>query len=542
MAFKFTEEQLNTLDKSFIVNLFLQLQDQNDKLSGEVQELNKKMEVLIEQITLANKNRFGRSSEKTMDTSQICFMEVDGTIVFFNEAEAISDLDAEEPDTLENKPARKPKTVGKKEADIKDLPVNIINHYLTDEELVAEFGENGWKQLPDAISKHYRFIPAKVEIDEHHVGVYASKTDDRIIKADHPKALLHGSLVSPTIAAAIMNGKYVNAVPLYRLEQEFSRYGLAITRQNMANWMIRLGESYLAVLYDYLHKKLYDYHVIQADETPVLVNHDGRSAGSKSYMWVYRSGHLYTDKQIVLYDYHKTRNSSHPREFLSNYSGICVTDGYQVYHTIEKECEDLQIAGCWVHARRKFDEALTVIPKAHRNKSDAFLVIKQIQAIYREDGKLNELSSEERLTQRQLVIKPLVDALFAYLKKMEPTVPASGQLRKAYTYILNQEKYLRVFLEDGEVPIDNNASERAIRGFCIGKKNWQMIDTINGAHSSAIIYSIAETAKANSLKPYDYFVYLLEEIPKHMDQEDRTFLEDLLPWSEKLPEEIRKQP
>lgn len=152
------------------------------------------MEVLIEQITLANKNRFGRSSEKMTDTSQICFIEVDGTIVFFNEAEAVSDLDAEEPDTLENKPARKAKVVGKKEADIKDLPVNIINHYLTDEELVAEFGENGWKQLPDAISKHYRFIPAKVEIDEHHVGVYTSKTDDRIIKADHPKALLHSRI------------------------------------------------------------------------------------------------------------------------------------------------------------------------------------------------------------------------------------------------------------------------------------------------------------------------------------------------------------
>ena len=97
-----------------------------------------------------------------------------------------------------------------------------------------------------------------------------------------------------------------------------------------------IGRSYLAVLYDYLHQKLYNYHVIQADETPVLVNRDGRSAGSKSYMWVYRSGHLYTDKQIVLYDYHKTRNSSHPREFLRDYSGICVTDGYQVYHTIEK--------------------------------------------------------------------------------------------------------------------------------------------------------------------------------------------------------------
>lgn len=383
---------------------------------------------------------------------------------------------------------------------------------MTEEELVAEFGKNGWKQLPDAISKRYRFIPAKAEVDEHHVGVYASKKDGRIIKADHPQALLHGSLVSPTLAAAIMNGKYVNAVPLYRLEQEFSRYGLSITRQNMANWMIRLGESYLAILYDYLHQKLYDYHVIQADETPVLVHRDGRPAGSKSYMWVYRSGHLYKDKQIVLYDYHK----------------------------VEKEQEDLRIAGCWVHARRKFDEALNVVPKEQRKKSNAYLVMKQIQAIYREEGKLQELPPDERLMQRQLVIKPLVDALFVYLKKMEPIVPSSGQLRKAYTYILNQEKYLRVFLEDGEVPIDNNASERAIRGFCIGKKNWQMIDTINGAHSSAIIYSIAETAKANNLKPYDYFVYLLEEIPKHMDDTDRSFLDDLLPWSPNLPDGIRK--
>ena len=276
MAFKFTEEQLNTLDKSFVVELFLQLQEQNDKLSDEIQDLNKKLELLIEQVTLSNKNRFGRSSEKMDDHNQICFMEVDGNIIFFNEAEAVSDLDAEEPETLEAKSVRKPKTVGKKEADLSGLPVNIITHYMGEDELDAEFGKNGWKQLPDAIAKRYRFIPAKVEVDEHHVGVYAGKNDGRIIKAPHPPALLHGSLVSPTIAAAIINGKYVNAVPLYRLEQEFSRYGLNITRQNMANWMIRLGETYLTVLYDYLHQKLYDYHVIQADETLVLVNKDDR--------------------------------------------------------------------------------------------------------------------------------------------------------------------------------------------------------------------------------------------------------------------------
>ncbi len=541
MAVKFTEEQLNTFDKSLIIQLLISQQNQNEALAKELRELNQKMQVLMEQMVLANKNRFGRASEKLEIENQICFKEVDGNIVFFNEAEAVCNLDAEETEDLEIRPARKPKTVGKKADDMAGLPVNIINHYLSEEELIAEFGKNGWKQLPDAVSKRYHFIPAKVEVDEHHVGVYASKTDGHIVKAPHPKALLHGSAVSPSLAAAVMNGKYVNAVPLYRLEQEFTRYGLLITRQNMANWMIRLGEEYLAVLYDYLHEKLYDYHVIRADETPVLVNHDGRPAGSKSYMWVYRSGHLYQDKQIVLYDYHKTRNSSHPKMFLKDYSGICVTDGYQVYHQMEKEREDLRIAGCWVHARRRFDEAMNVLPKDQQKKSDAYLVMKQIQAIYREEGKLKELAADERLEQRQLVVKPLVDALFVYLQKQNPSVPATGQLRKAYTYILNQEKYLRVFLEDGEVPIDNNASERAIRGFCIGKKNWQMIDSINGAKASAIIYSIAETAKANNLKPYDYFEHVLNEIPKHMDDSDRSFLDDLLPWSEKLPEGIRKK-
>lgn len=443
-----------------------------------------------------------------------------------------------EPDALELKSPKQPKRKGKKEADLSGLPVRRIDHYLSEEELEAEFGVRGWKQLPDAISRKYHFVPAKVEVEEHHIGVYASKTDEHMVKADHPKALLHGSLVSPSLGAAIINGKYVNAVPLYRLEQEFQRYGLQITRQNMANWCIRLAEEYLSILYDYLHKELYFYHVIQADETPVLVNHDGRKAGSKSWMWVYRSGHLYQKRQIVLYEYQQTRNASHPREFLKGYDGICVTDGYQVYHTLEKELEELTIAGCWVHCRRRFDEALKLVPKSCQKESNAFLLMKQIQAIYREEGKLKDLSSDERLKQRQAVIKPLVDAFFAYLKTIN--VSKKDKFGDAVGYALNQEKYLRVFLTDGDVPIDNNASERAIRGFCIGKKNWQMIDTIHGSKSSAIIYSIVETAKANNLKPFDYVQHLLEEIPKHMNDKDCSFLEDLLPWSGKLPAGIRK--
>ena len=538
MAVRYTEEQLNSVDKPFLIQLLLQQQEQLNALTEELHAANEKMQLLMEQVVLGKQNRFGRSSEKMEDTDQICFREIDGTIVFFNEAEAVCDLSAAEPEDLELRPPKQPKRRGKKESDLSGLPVKRIDHYLSDMELEAEFGANGWKQLPDAISRKYHFVPAKVEVEEHHIGVYASKTDEHMIKADHPKALLHGSLVSPSLAAAVINGKYVNAVPLYRLEQEFQRYGLQITRQNMANWCIRLGEEYLSVLYDRLHKGLYSYHVIQADETPVLVNHDGRKAGSKSWMWVYRSGHLYHDQQIVLYEYQQTRNASHPREFLKGYDGICVTGGYQVYHTLEKEMEELTIAGCWVHCRRRFDEALKLIPRSYQKESEVFLLMKQIQAIYREEGKLDNLSPDERLKQRQAVVRPLVDAFFAYLKTIN--VSKKDKFGDAVSYALNQEKYLRVFLRDGEVPIDNNASERAIRGFCIGKKNWQMIDTLNGAKTSAIIYSVVETAKANNLKPFDYVQYLLEEIPKHMDDKDRSFLEDLLPWSEKLPERIRK--
>ncbi len=538
MAIKYTEEQLNNVDKSFLILLLLQQQEQLEAITEELRAANEKMQQLMEQVILAKQYRFGRSSEKMDDSGQICFLEVDGTIVFFNEAEAVCDPEVPEPEDLEIPIVKQPKQKGKKEADLAGIPVKRIDHYMTNTELEAEFGTNGWKQLPDAVSKRYHFVPAKVEVEEHHIGVYASKTDGHMIKAEHPKGLLHGSLVSPSLGAAIINGKYVNAVPLYRLEQEFQRYGLNISRQNMANWCIRLGEEYLSVLYDYLHKELYSYHVIQADETPVLVNRDGRSAGTKSYMWVYRSGHLYKDKQIVLYEYQLTRNASHPREFLNGYNGICVADGYQVYHTLEKEREDLTIAGCWVHCRRRFNDALNTIEERFRKKSEAFLVMKQIQAIYREENKLNDFLPEERLQQRQVVVKPLVDAFFAYIKKLK--VSKKDKFGDAVSYALNQEHYLRVFLQDGEVPIDNNASERAIRGFCIGKKNWQMIDTINGAKTSAIIYSIVETAKANNLKPFDYVQYLLEEIPAHMDDKDCSFIENLLPWSKNLPAEIRK--
>lgn len=533
MALKYTEEQLNSLDRETLIRLFLSQQEQLENIDHTLQ-------LVLEQMADLKRHRFGRSSEKHEAENQISFMEVDGKIVFFNEAEAVAagENTQEEP---ENVSRRKPqKKQGKREEDLEGLPVVVVEHSMTDDELEDKFGKDGWKQLPDEVYRRYSFTPAKVEVEEHHVKVYAGKKTVEIVKAEHPECLLRGSLVSPSLEAAVMNAKYVNAVPLYRQEQEFERYGLHISRQNMANWTIQCADRYLAVLYDYLHEKLYSYHVLQADETPVLVNKDGRPAGSKSYMWVYRTGRMYTERQIVLYEYQKTRNASHPREFLKDFNGVCVTDGYQVYHTIEGEREDLRIAGCWSHARRRFDEAVKALPKQKQKDSRAYLALTMIQAIYREEKQLKDLPAGERKDRRQLSVKPMVEAYFTWVRENLPKVPQKSKTWEGFNYSLNQEKYLKVFLDDGEVPMDNNAAEQSIRGFCIGKKNWVMIDTIAGAKASAIIYSIAETAKANNLKPYDYFEYLLTEIPKHLDDTDRSFLDDLLPWSPSLPANCRK--
>ncbi len=533
MALKYTEEQLNSLDRETLIRLFLSQQEQLENIDHTLQ-------LVLEQMADLKRHRFGRSSEKHETEDQISFMEVDGKIVFFNEAETVAaeDNTQEEPESVSR---RKPKKKqGKREGDLSGLPVVVVEHSLTDEELADKFGKDSWKQLPDEVYRRYSFTPAKVEVEEHHVKVYAGKKTQEVIKAPHPQALLRGSLVSPSLEAAVMNAKYVNAVPLYRQEQEFGRCGLHISRQNMANWTIQCADRYLAVLYDCLHEKLYGYHVLQADETPVLVNKDGRPAGAKSYMWVYRTGRMYTERQIVLYEYQKTRNASHPREFLKDFNGVCVTDGYQVYHTIECEREDLRIAGCWSHARRRFDEAVKALPKQKQKDSRAYLALTMIQAIYREEKQLKDLPAGERKNRRQLSVKPLVEAYFVWVRENLPKVPQKSKTWEGFQYSLNQEKYLKVFLDDGEVPMDNNAAEQSIRGFCIGKKNWVMIDTIAGAKSSAIIYSIAETAKANNLKPYDYFEYLLTEIPKHLDDTGRSFLDDLLPWSPGLPANCRK--
>ena len=534
MAKAYTEEELNSFSRETLMAVILSMQDQ-------ISQLNANMERLIEQIADANNKRYGRSSEKLETISGQLELEL-----IFNEAEALTEtlyvVEPVEEDVIQ---PRHRKSKGKREADLKDLPVEVISHTLSEERLQDVFGTDGWKQLPDEIYKRVRVQPAVYTVEEHHVAVYAGKDNQTIIKVDRPKDLLRNSLLTPSLAASIMNAKYVNGLPLYRISQEFLRNDIHISRQVMANWMIQCADRYLGILYDRLHKEMYRFHVLQADETPVMVTKDGRPANSKSYMWIYRTGKSYTDTPVILYEYQRTRKSDHPEEFLKDFKGIMVCDGYSAYRKLDRKNPDIIFAGCWSHARRRFTEALKALPKtAQKNAKETvdYEAVSRIAAIYHLDNQMEGQPAKVRKMYRQANIRPLVEAFFAWAKEIQSKNQLSrGKTLDGINYCINQEASLKAFLEDGDIPMDNNATESALRSFCLHKHTWKLIDSLDGANASAIIYSITETAKANNLNPFRYLEYVLTVLKDHQDDRDYGFIDDILPWSEKLPEICRNK-
>lgn len=262
----------------------------------------------------------------------------------------------------------------------------------------------------------------------------------------------------------------------------------------MANWMMRATEIHLNILYEELLKELITSSLIHADEIPFEVIRDGRSSGTKSWMWVYCTGK--NEKHpVILYDYRSTRKTDHPKEFLRNYAGILVTDGYQVYHSLEKQKDDLKVAGCWVHAKQKYAELVKATGIPELEGTVAAQGVKLISELFHLDGLYDKTKDKDRKDYRQREVAPKVDVYFAWVKESLPKVPAGGSTCKALQYSLNQEEYLRFFLTDGKVPMDNNTAERAIRPFTLGRKNWVNVDSIRGAEASAIMYSLVETAK-----------------------------------------------
>ena len=561
MALELSKEQLSKLNKKDILQLLLESMEQEKELrnqlavlTDELKRTNQQMQVILEKWNLAQANRFGRSSEK-IEYDAGTYQQLELAVMYaecFNEAEAtVNGTAPDEPDIEEVTVTahKRKKHAGKREEDMKDLPhAEPVISALTEEELLEQLGP-GYRQLKDEVYQRLEFHPSSFEVKEYHVCVYVSADGRKFAKAKRPQTdLFRNSIATPSLLAGILNYKYVNALPIHRLAQDFKRSEVNISPQVMCNWVIKSSELYLSLVYDWMKDALLKQPVIQADETTLKVNRDGRKAGSSSYMWVYITGeHDDSGKKIVLYDYCRTRSTGHLRTFLSSYRGTLVSDGYQPYHTFSEE-QSLTSAGCWTHCRRRFVNAIKAAQKdlleeALKN-SIAYQALARISAIYKLDESWKERTSEYRLEYRKRILKPLVDEYFDWIKEQIKTcsVLPKSETGEGLSYSINQEKYLRAFLDNGDIPIDNSACERAIRPFCVGRKNWNVIDTVEGAQASAVAYSIAETAKAINLKPYQYFEYLLTELPKRVSQKkDSMFsLDDLMPWSPELPMSCRK--
>jgi len=536
MCKRFTPEELNNMNTETKDNVIYQMQDRLDKLEHDYENL-------IEQIRLANQQRYGRHSE-TLDS-------ITGQLSFFNEAEACYDDNVPEP-TMEETIAeelqkpRKSKKKGKREEDLKDFPQEEILHDVSSKRLDDVFGEGNWKNMPDEICWQLRFEPAKWIAEKHVIKVYVG-TDglrqDEFLRGDHPFTLFRGSIATPSLVAAIINAKYVNSNPLDRIARDFQCNGLNLSKQTMSNWIVWSSERYLQFVYDLMKEQQLKAHVNQCDETPVEIVNDDRPAGSKSYFWVHITGELSPVPPIVIYEYQKTRHSDHPKEYYKDFKGILVTDGLEQYHKIAKELEGVKNANCYAHARRHFTNAIKAIGKGSEEaikSSIAYQALLRIGTIYKLEENLKTLTVEERLEQRQTSIKPLVEEFFAWLKTVQTdkSVLPKSETAKGIQYCLNQEEYLKLFLTDGEIPIDDSASERALRNFTIGRKNWMTINTIRGAEASAVIYSVTETARANHLNVYYYMRYLLTSIPQMIDENgniDQSELGKIMPWSKTLP-------
>lgn len=384
--------------------------------------------------------------------------------------------------------------------------------------------------------REIEIIPAQTVVVEHVSYVYACRRCERegistpVITAPMPKPPLPGSLASPSAIAYIMTGKYVDGLPLYRQEKSLSRLGIELSRQTMANWMIKAAECWLKPLYDRLHEILLKRDILHSDETTLQVlREEDREATSKSYMWLYRTGR--EEPAIVLYDYQTTRANKHPLRFLEGFEGYLHVDGYAGYNSLP----GITLVGCWAHARRQFDEALKALPKEKQNADVAARHgLEFCNRLFALERELKNVSDEERYRERLKRGRPIIDEFKSWLDYQRPRVLPKSAFGQAISYCLNQWDKLLAYLADGRLEFDNNRSERSIKPFVIGRKGWLFSNTPRGAKASATIYSIVETAKENGLNPFSYLMYLFEQMP-NMDVKDRNALDELLPWSSSLP-------
>ncbi|WP_085283334.1 IS66 family transposase [Colwellia chukchiensis] len=464
---------------------------------------------LEEQFRLAQQQRFGASSEGHPAQGDL-----------FNEAEAELDVAVDTSETTVTTVKKKP--VRKKLPS--DLPREIVVHDITDKTCACCGHE--LHHMGDERSEKLEFIPAQVKVIEHVRLKYSCRacekqgTSTNIQLAPVPASPIPKGIATASLLSQIITSKYQYALPLYRQESLFKQYSIALSRKTMADWVMKSAQLFTP-LYARLQETLLQQPVIQADETTLKVIEEDKI---KSYMWLYCTG---TDSpkntpipNIVLYDYQSGRAGQCAVDYLDGFSGYLQVDGYAGY-----EKTSATLVGCWAHARRNFIDAQTAQPKGKTGKAD--MALSMIQRLYRLEASLKDKSPVEKYQRRQEKAKPLLDKFAQWLTKAN--VPPKTAIGKAITYCKNQWYKLIRYIDDGNLSIDNNRAERAVKPFVIGRKNWLFSKTANGANASAMLYSIIETAKANGLTPFDYVAYCLEQL-----SDQNVDVEALLPWNVKL--------
>ena len=503
-----------------------ELAEQNQKLAAELAQALLQNRWLMEQLKLNKRKLFGSSSE------QLDQMVMDKFAYLFNEAEAW-DADSVEP----AKKAEKKKPRKRRSGSIVDVipegtPVEVVEHPLPENERVCNICGSELVEIDVEIHRSLQVEPARFWVRENRYPTYACKHCEKetgeanVVPTPMEPTVIPGSFASPSAIAHLAVQKYVMYSPLYRLEQEFDRQGLKLSRQTMSNWLLKATEDWLQPIYDVLHQKLCKEKVLHGDETTLQVLHEkGKSATSKSYMWLYRTSET-AEAPIVLYDYQPNRKAENAEQFLEGFSGWLHADGYQGYHRLP---EQIRVVGCCAHARRKFDEALTAVPKEQQSASKPAEALCYFAKLFQMEQDFAPLTVEERFAKRLEQEKPVLEALLAWANALKSQTAPKSALGKALHYLLEQWPYLVRYLEDGRLEISNNRAERSIKPFVMGRKNFLFCNTPGGAQSSAVLYSLIETAKETGLDPYRYLQWVLERAPELAQKADETWAEKLIP-------------
>ena len=490
-----------------------QTENELTRHQAESQQQQLRINQLEHQLRLALQFRFGKSSEK-VSYPQPQLELFDEPLLTVEEEKAVVKVDAEITVASFSRKAgngRKPLP--------KDLPREQIIHDLLDTEKVCACG-SALHQMGEDRSEQLEFIPAQVKVIEHIRYKYACRSCCEGVKvAALPLQPIPKSIAAPGLLAHILVSKYNDHIPLYRQEHILQRYEIDIARSTLCHWVLSCGELFQPLI-DLMKQQIINHHYLCVDETPVQVLAEkGKPKLSNSYMWSYLTGP--PENRLILYDYQSSRAGASVTTFLEDFKGYLQTDAYAGYNQLQAKPE-IKAVGCWAHARRKFVEIIKANKKA-RKAAEAVNLIKQLYAIESE-AKVQQLTIEGTQQLRQEKAKPILERFKLWLEETFKIVPPQSPIAKTIQYTLNQWNSLVTYIEHGELMIDNNAVENAIRPFALGRKNWLFLGNERGGKAAANIYSLIMTAKANQIEPYRYLRYLLTELPKCKTQEQLQLL------------------